>query len=56
MRFTLQPRMVEVLAPGARRLRPLDVIAHFEGVVLGELDLRLRKQRCRRICHQHRIR
>jgi ubiquinone biosynthesis protein len=33
--------MVEVLAPGARRLRPLDVIAHFEGVVLGELDLRL---------------
>jgi ubiquinone biosynthesis protein len=33
--------MVEILAPGARRLRPLDVIAHFEGVVLGELDLRL---------------
>ncbi|MGR3700348.1 MAG: AarF/UbiB family protein, partial [Roseovarius sp.] len=26
---------------GARRLRPTDVIAHFEGVVMGELDLRL---------------
>ena len=33
--------MVEILAPGARRLRPLEVIAHFEGVVMGELDLRL---------------
>jgi ubiquinone biosynthesis protein len=39
--FYFAARMVEVLAPGARRLRPLDVIAHFEGVVLGELDLRL---------------
>jgi ubiquinone biosynthesis protein len=25
----------------SRRLRPTDVIAHFEGVVMGELDLRL---------------
>ncbi|TDA89792.1 AarF/UbiB family protein, partial [Halomonas marinisediminis] len=24
-----------------RRLRPIDVIEHFEGVVMGELDLRL---------------
>ncbi|MDJ1008288.1 MAG: 2-polyprenylphenol 6-hydroxylase [Paracoccaceae bacterium] len=39
--FYLAARMVELLAPGARRLRPMDVIAHFEGVVLGELDLRL---------------
>jgi len=39
--FYFAARMVEVLAPGARRLRPTDVIAHFEGVVLGELDLRL---------------
>jgi ubiquinone biosynthesis protein len=39
--FYFAARMVEILAPGARRLRPLDVIAHFEGVVLGELDLRL---------------
>ena len=33
--------MIEYLAPGSRRLRPRDVIEHFEGVVLGELDLRL---------------
>ena len=39
--FYLAARMVELLAPSARRLRPMDVIAHFEGVVLGELDLRL---------------
>ena len=39
--FYFAARMVEVLAPGARRLRPTDVIAHFEGVVTGELDLRL---------------
>ncbi len=32
---------IEFLAPFARRLRPVDVIAHFEGVVMGELDLRL---------------
>jgi ubiquinone biosynthesis protein len=39
--FYLAARMVELLAPSARRLRPMDVIAHFEGVVMGELDLRL---------------
>ncbi|MGR3546660.1 MAG: ABC1 kinase family protein, partial [Roseovarius sp.] len=39
--FYFAARMVELLAPGARRLRPTDVIAHFEGVVMGELDLRL---------------
>ncbi|MEY4696487.1 MAG: 2-polyprenylphenol 6-hydroxylase [Pseudomonadota bacterium] len=39
--FYLAARAVEILAPSARRLRPMDVIAHFEGVVLGELDLRL---------------
>ncbi|MBE2278011.1 MAG: 2-polyprenylphenol 6-hydroxylase [Rhodobacteraceae bacterium] len=32
---------IEALAPFSRRLRPVDVISHFEGVVLGELDLRL---------------
>lgn len=32
---------IEWLLPSTRRLRPRDVIAHFEGVVLGELDLRL---------------
>ena len=34
-------RVIELLSPGSRRLRPMDVVAHFEGVVLGELDLRL---------------
>ena len=39
--FYFAARMIELLSPGARRLRPMDVIAHFEGVVMGELDLRL---------------
>lgn len=39
--FYLAARIVEIFAPGARRLRPMEVIAHFEGVVRGELDLRL---------------
>ena len=32
---------IQALLPGARRLRPRDVIEHFDGVVTGELDLRL---------------
>ncbi len=39
--FYFAARAIETLAPSARRLRPMDVIAHFEGVVMGELDLRL---------------
>ncbi|WP_101067159.1 2-polyprenylphenol 6-hydroxylase [Roseovarius salinarum] len=39
--FYLAARMIELLSPASRRLRPTDVIAHFEGVVMGELDLRL---------------
>ena len=39
--FYLIARFVELLSPGARRLRPMEVITHFEGVVMGELDLRL---------------
>lgn len=39
--FYFAARSIELLAPSARRLRPMDVIAHFEGVVMGELDLRL---------------
>ncbi len=39
--FYLAARIVEIFAPGARRLRPLEVIEHFDGVVRGELDLRL---------------
>ena len=39
--FYLAARMVELFSPGSRRLRPMDVIRHFDGVVRGELDLRL---------------
>ncbi|MDQ7070638.1 MAG: 2-polyprenylphenol 6-hydroxylase [Rhodobacterales bacterium] len=39
--FYFAASMIEFLAPASRRLRPSDVIEHFEGVVLGELDLRL---------------
>ena len=39
--FYLAAWMIETLSPSSRRLRPRDVIAHFDGVVTGELDLRL---------------
>ncbi|MGO4917552.1 2-polyprenylphenol 6-hydroxylase [Pseudogemmobacter sp. W21_MBD1_M6] len=39
--FYFAARMIEILAPSARRLRPMEVIKHFEGIVLAELDLRL---------------
>lgn len=39
--FYFAARAIEFLAPSARRLRPMDVIRHFDGVVQGELDLRL---------------
>jgi ubiquinone biosynthesis protein len=39
--FYLAAWMIEALSPASRRLRPRDVIEHFEGVVMGELDLRL---------------
>ncbi|MGB0905493.1 MAG: AarF/UbiB family protein, partial [Mangrovicoccus sp.] len=39
--FYLAARMVQIFSPSSRRLRPMEVIKHFEGVVLGELDLRL---------------
>ncbi|AVO37719.1 2-polyprenylphenol 6-hydroxylase [Pukyongiella litopenaei] len=39
--FYLAARIVELFAPGARRLRPIEVVTHFDGVVQGELDLRL---------------
>ena len=39
--FYFAARMVSLLAPQARRLRPMEVIEHFDGVVQGELDLRL---------------
>ncbi|MCE8544242.1 2-polyprenylphenol 6-hydroxylase [Ruegeria pomeroyi] len=39
--FYFAARIVDLFAPGARRLRPIEVIEHFDGVVRGELDLRL---------------
>jgi ubiquinone biosynthesis protein len=39
--FYFAARIVEIFAPSARRLKPMDVIEHFDGVVRGELDLRL---------------
>lgn len=39
--FYFAAASIEFLSPASRRLRPMDVIAHFESVVLGELDLRL---------------
>ncbi len=39
--FYLAARVVDLLAPQARRLKPMDVIEHFAGVVRGELDLRM---------------
>ena len=39
--FHFSARVIEWLLPSTRRLRPTDVVEHFEGVVSGELDLRL---------------
>ncbi len=39
--FHFSAQVIETLLPSSRRLRPSDVVAHFESVVLGELDLRL---------------
>ena len=39
--FHLAAQIIELLLPKSRRLRPLDVIAHFEELVEGELDLRI---------------
>ncbi len=39
--FYFAADVIEFLSPASRRLKPRDVITHFEGVVKGELDLRL---------------
>ncbi len=39
--FYLAAWLVKVLSPSSRRLKPREVVQHFEGVVLRELDLRL---------------
>ncbi len=39
--FHLAATIIERFIPFSRRLRPSDVVEHFEGIVSGELDLRL---------------
>ncbi|MDO5704769.1 MAG: 2-polyprenylphenol 6-hydroxylase [Paracoccus sp. (in: a-proteobacteria)] len=39
--FHFAAGFIERLLPQTRRLRPRDVVSHFESVVMGELDLRL---------------
>jgi ubiquinone biosynthesis protein len=39
--FYFAASMIELISPSSRRLRPSEVISHFDGVVRGELDLRL---------------
>jgi len=39
--FYFIARLLERIVPGSRRLRPTAVVAHFEGVVNTELDLRM---------------
>ncbi|QPM91304.1 2-polyprenylphenol 6-hydroxylase [Pseudooceanicola algae] len=39
--FYFAASLIELLSPASRRLRPSDVVEHFDGVVRAELDLRL---------------
>ena len=39
--FHFAARLIEILSPGSRRLRPRDVVDHFEATVTAEQDLRL---------------
>jgi len=39
--FYLAANIIELLSPKSRRLKPLEVIKHFDLIVHGELDLRL---------------
>lgn len=39
--FYMIAKTLELIAPQAKRLRPRAVVAHFEGVVMTEMDLRL---------------
>ncbi len=52
--FYLAARMVELFSPGSRRLRPMEVIEHFDGVVRGELDLRLESSAASEFVHNTR--
>jgi hypothetical protein len=48
--FHFAARLIELVSPSSRRLRPSDVIAHFESVVLGELDLRMEASAALEFC------
>ncbi|MEO1562105.1 MAG: 2-polyprenylphenol 6-hydroxylase, partial [Pseudomonadota bacterium] len=39
--FHFAANLIEVLSPSSRRLKPTDVISHFDQTTMGELDLRL---------------
>lgn len=39
--FHFAASIIEFLSPGSRRLRPRDVVSHFESVVTAEQDMRL---------------
>ena len=39
--FYFAAGFIELFSPSSRRLRPTEVVKHFDGVVKGELDLRL---------------
>ncbi|SES96310.1 2-polyprenylphenol 6-hydroxylase [Paracoccus homiensis] len=39
--FHFAAGIIETLSPGSRRLRPRDVVSHFQSVVTGEQDMRL---------------
>jgi ubiquinone biosynthesis protein len=39
--FYFAANMIERLSPKSRRLRPMEVVKHFDSIVRGELDLRL---------------
>jgi ubiquinone biosynthesis protein len=44
--FYFAAGVIEFLSPASRRLRPRDVIEHFDGVVANELDLRVEASAC----------
>ncbi len=44
-------KLIEFLSPASRRLRPLEVVEHFDSVVKGELDLRLESASASEFAH-----
>ncbi len=52
--FYLAAAIIEFVAPFSRRLRPRAVIAHFHGVVKGELDLRMEASAADEFAHNTR--